>query len=108
MLSCQEVTELVTDYLEERLSFTQRARFQLHVAMCKNCRRYHRQMRLTIRTLGKLPEQAIPADVREELMERFSYRKAEGRSEEHTSELQSHLNLVCRLLLEKKKKTHLT
>src|SRR5260370_13113416 len=27
-----------------------------------------------------------------------------GRSEEHTSELQSHLNLVCRLLLEKKKK----
>src|SRR5260370_13421280 len=27
------------------------------------------------------------------------------RSEEHTSELQSHLNLVCRLLLEKKKKT---
>src|SRR5438477_5167867 len=28
-----------------------------------------------------------------------------GRSEEHTSELQSHVNLVCRLLLEKKKKT---
>src|SRR5260370_26670414 len=28
------------------------------------------------------------------------------RSEEHTSELQSHLNLVCRLLLEKKKKSH--
>src|SRR5260370_17204374 len=31
-----------------------------------------------------------------------------GRSEEHTSELQSHLNLVCRLLLEKKKTTHST
>src|SRR4029077_21297131 len=30
---------------------------------------------------------------------------AVGRSEEHTSELQSHLNLVCRLLLEKKKQT---
>src|SRR5260370_772516 len=29
------------------------------------------------------------------------------RSEEHTSELQSHLNLVCRLLLEKKKKNHI-
>src|SRR5260370_32423602 len=29
---------------------------------------------------------------------------ATERSEEHTSELQSHLNLVCRLLLEKKKK----
>src|SRR5690242_7414409 len=31
-----------------------------------------------------------------------------GRSEEHTSELQSHVNLVCRLLLEKKKKSKLT
>src|SRR5260370_37585708 len=31
--------------------------------------------------------------------------RAHPRSEEHTSELQSHLNLVCRLLLEKKKKT---
>src|SRR5260370_16037634 len=31
-----------------------------------------------------------------------------GRSEEHTSELQSHLNLVCRLLLEKKKKKNNT
>src|SRR5260370_13417961 len=29
-----------------------------------------------------------------------------ARSEEHTSELQSHLNLVCRLLLEKKKKKY--
>src|SRR6476661_10177886 len=32
---------------------------------------------------------------------------ARARSEEHTSELQSHLNLVCRLLLEKKKKQHI-
>src|SRR5260370_17487725 len=32
------------------------------------------------------------------------YPASKGRSEEHTSELQSHLNLVCRLLLEKKKK----
>src|SRR6266571_6039582 len=32
---------------------------------------------------------------------------AERRSEEHTSELQSHVNLVCRLLLDKKKLNHL-
>src|SRR5207237_10039397 len=35
-------------------------------------------------------------------------RRGEARSEEHTSELQSHLNLVCRLLLEKKKKKKTT
>src|SRR5260370_20158276 len=34
----------------------------------------------------------------------FAFRIGRRRSEEHTSELQSHLNLVCRLLLEKKKK----
>src|SRR2546430_12479512 len=35
----------------------------------------------------------------------FQFAHAGGRSEEHTSELQSQSNLVCRLLLEKKKKT---
>src|SRR2546426_7565940 len=43
-----------------------------------------------------------------ELAERFSQaveRRSRGRSEEHTSELQSPCNLVCRLLLEKKKQT---
>src|SRR5882762_10712258 len=35
-------------------------------------------------------------------------RDRRARSEEHTSELQSHLNLVCRLLLEKKKKKEIT
>lgn len=71
MLSCKELTELVTDYLEERLSFMQRTRFQLHLGMCRHCRRYLRQMRLTVRTLGTLPEEPIAADVREELMKRF-------------------------------------
>src|SRR5260370_4249650 len=38
----------------------------------------------------------------------FSAAEKKARSEEHTSELQSHLNLVCRLLLEKKKKIIVT
>src|SRR5690242_21155388 len=37
----------------------------------------------------------------------FERTKRAFRSEEHTSELQSHVNLVCRLLLEKKKKKEL-
>src|SRR5438034_3052044 len=36
----------------------------------------------------------------------YALTQASPRSEEHTSELQSHSDLVCRLLLEKKKKTH--
>src|SRR5260370_9735985 len=38
---------------------------------------------------------------------RSGQRHTVGRSEEHTSELQSHLNIVCRLLLEKKKTNHI-
>src|SRR6266571_6968842 len=38
---------------------------------------------------------------------RWVRRPRARRSEEHTSELQSHVNLVCRLLLEKKKKQHI-
>src|SRR5260370_16644609 len=41
-------------------------------------------------------------------LQRMHQRKITDRSEEHTSELQSHLNLVCRLLLEKNKKSRYT
>src|SRR5690242_21063547 len=40
-----------------------------------------------------------------DLREPVKKKRGVPRSEEHTSELQSHVNLVCRLLLEKKKKT---
>src|SRR5207302_5246011 len=42
-------------------------------------------------------------EVRRPTRSRTSFPRARGRSEEHTSELQSRENLVCRLLLEKKK-----
>src|SRR5260370_15392724 len=45
------------------------------------------------------------APVRRALAHGVDARVGHGRSEEHTSELQSHLNLVCRLLLEKKNST---
>src|SRR2546430_13232984 len=47
-----------------------------------------------------------PAHGRRQRRLRVAGRRAESRSEEHTSELQSQSNLVCRLLLEKKKTTH--
>src|SRR5260370_14768247 len=58
-----------------------------------------RRHRKTVRTLGH--EEIGHRSVRIERSVRFG---GAARSEEHTSELQSHLNLVCRLLLEKKKR----
>lgn len=71
MLTCREVTELVTDYLEGRQSFVERLRFNLHLGMCRHCRAYLHQMKRTIRTLGRLPSEPIPPDVRDLLLERF-------------------------------------
>jgi anti-sigma factor RsiW len=71
MLSCKQLTELVTDYLEGKLSLADRLKFQMHLGMCKHCRAYLRQMKVTIETLGHLPAEPIPDGVRDELLERF-------------------------------------
>lgn len=79
MLTCKELTELVTEYLEGRLSCSERLRFQLHLGICRNCRAYLRQMKLTVRALGKLPEEGIPPELREELLHRFRHWKGSAR-----------------------------
>ncbi len=71
MLTCRDLTELVTDYVEGRLSFLDRLRFQMHVGMCRYCRAYVRQLKQTIRALGELPPESIPPDVQRALRERF-------------------------------------
>ena len=70
-LTCKEVTEAITDYLEGRLSFGKWVRFQMHLGLCFGCRRYLHQMKPTIRTLGALPAEPIPPAVRDELIQRF-------------------------------------
>src|SRR5690242_21269638 len=53
----------------------------------------------------KRPEVPLPAGPLRRALAAHQFQfLADPRSEEHTSELQSHVNLVCRLLLEKKKK----
>jgi anti-sigma factor RsiW len=70
-LSCRELVELVTDYLEGALSDEERARFEAHIGLCGGCRVYLEQMRQTIEQLGHLPEDALSADAERELIEAF-------------------------------------
>jgi anti-sigma factor RsiW len=70
-LPCQELVELVTDYLEEALPPAERARFEAHLACCSGCRTYLEQMRQTVRSMGRLSEESIEADVKERLLEAF-------------------------------------
>jgi anti-sigma factor RsiW len=52
-LGCQELVELVTDYLEDRLPRGQRRRFERHLLECEGCVTYVEQMRETIRLVGR-------------------------------------------------------
>ena len=77
-LTCQELVELVTDYLEGALSAQERARFEEHLAMCTGCRNYLAQMRQTIGSLGRLSEEAIPPQARDDLLGVFRNWKKAG------------------------------
>ena len=77
-LTCQELAELVTDYLEGALSLRQRVRFRLHIAGCRNCARYVEQMRTTIAVAGQIRAEDIAPEVRDELLAAFRGWKAES------------------------------
>ena len=70
-LPCRELVELVTDYLEDRLSPVDRARFEAHLTECEACRTYLEQFRETIRVLGRLPEESLSPEAREALLTAF-------------------------------------
>jgi anti-sigma factor RsiW len=71
-VSCQELVELVTDYVEGKLSWRERRRFEKHVRACEWCARYVEQMRVTIRTVGRIEPESVPPQARAELLAAFS------------------------------------
>lgn len=77
-LRCQEFVELVTDYLEEQLPATARARFEAHLELCDGCARYLEQMRQTIRATGVLDRELIPCEAMDELLQVFRGWKTEA------------------------------
>jgi anti-sigma factor RsiW len=70
-MPCQELVELITDYLEDRLSPVDRRRFETHLATCEACGTYMEQFRQTIRALGRLPEESLSSEAREALFAAF-------------------------------------
>ena len=70
-LTCRELVELVTDYLEGALPRTERARFESHIAACVNCREYLAQFQQTIALTGTLREDDIEPAARAALLAQF-------------------------------------
>ena len=77
-LVCQEVVELVTNYLEGALPPADHRRFEAHLAGCPHCTEYLAQMRETIRLAGRVtPEDLTPA-MRTDLTDLYRRWRAEG------------------------------
>jgi anti-sigma factor RsiW len=70
-MTCRELVELVTEYLEGRLPPRERARFEAHLDECGHCRRYVEQMRGTVRLLGHIPEESLSPEARDALLAAF-------------------------------------
>ncbi len=72
MLSCEQLIEFLSDYVEGRLPLTQRAAFELHLALCRDCRSYLHNFKATIeatRAAFADPTSAVPESVPEELVQ---------------------------------------
>ena len=70
-LSCQELVELITDYLEGMLPTEMRERFERHIGICSGCQTYLEQMRATIRATGTLTPESVSPEAERTLMDAF-------------------------------------
>ena len=70
-LSCRELVELVTDYLEGALSAEDSARFEDHIARCSACTIDLEQIRQTIGLAGRLTPESVSPEAERELLEAF-------------------------------------
>jgi len=72
-LSCQELVELVTDYLEGALTPELHARFEAHLGACGKCGTYLEQMRATIRATGMLTPESVSPEAERALLDAFRH-----------------------------------
>jgi len=76
--SCQQIVELVTDYLEGALPPSDVERFEEHLRICDGCAYYVDQIRVTIDAVGRVEEEDVPAETRDALVAAFRDFKRTG------------------------------
>ena len=70
-LICQEIVEVVTDYLEGAMHAELRASFEAHLVGCRHCTAYLEQLRAMIRVAGTIEAEALSAEFRAGLVASF-------------------------------------
>ena len=71
VLSCREIVELVTDYLEGDLDADTATALEAHLDLCPGCTRYVEQIRETITTLGEVSSDNLSTEAQAGLLESF-------------------------------------
>jgi len=77
-LVCQQMVELITDYLEGALTRSQRRRFERHLSGCEHCTEYLEQMRATIRLTGRLQAEDLSPEMQHEFAALYRRWRSEG------------------------------
>ena len=70
-MTCRELTELVTEYLEGALDANDRARLEAHLDHCEGCRAYVGQMRATIWSLSHVRDRTVAPAAKDALLDTF-------------------------------------
>ena len=70
-LTCEELVEIVTEYLEGGLTDAERKRFEGHVAVCEGCSNYLDQIRITIEIAGRVTVDDLMEETKAELLSAF-------------------------------------
>lgn len=70
-VSCTEVVELVTDYVDRSLPPEEVALVEQHLNFCEGCLWYVDQIRRTVATVGRIDPEAVPPEVRSQLLTAF-------------------------------------
>ena len=80
-LACEQVVELVTDYLEGALPRREVQRFERHLRACPNCTTYLEQMRATIAATGRLTPEDLTPEAQDEFTRLFQAWSGDGPAE---------------------------
>jgi len=75
--ACQEMVEMITDYLEGALPRAQRRSFEAHLAGCEHCTEYLEQIQATIRLTGRLRTEDLSPEMHDEFTAIYRHWRSE-------------------------------
>lgn len=71
MLSCKHLVEQASDYIDDEMTMGKRIQVKLHLFVCVSCRRYLKQLKLTIAMLGRKNHHKAPEAMCHHLLKEY-------------------------------------